>query len=215
MSLQQLLRSGQVWQFSQQPALPRGQATGFAELDSVVGGWPVAQVTELCCHSGCGEVRLLLPYLQAQRRLLVFINPPASLNATFFLQAGIALQQVLEVRGTHTEALWAAEQCLHSGCCQAVLLWQDSLSVSQLKRLQLACQHGQAELFLYRSPLASRLTLPVALSLQLQTQPQGLQLTIQKMRGGWAGQQVWLNWQQQWPMLCIRQQQRPAQALAG
>lgn len=214
MSLQQLLGSGQVWQFSQQPASNTGLPTGFASLDLCFGGWPKAQITELCSLSGCGELRLLLPYLQQQQRLLVFINPPAALNAVFFLQAGIPLQQILELRGNPAESLWAAELCLKSGSCQTLLLWQEQLSLSQFKRLQLACQSGQAELFLYRSPAAARVTLPAALSLQLASHPQGLQLTVRKRRGGWAGQQLLLNWQQQWPTLY--QPHSPSlQALAG
>ena len=45
------------------------------------------------------------------------------------------------------------------------------------------------------------LTLPLALALQLLPQPQGLQLKVLKRRAGWAGQQFYLNWQDEWPEL--------------
>ena len=40
------------------------------------------------------------------------------------------------------EALWAAEQCLKSGACSAVLFWCQSLEVHQVRRFQVAAEAG-------------------------------------------------------------------------
>lgn len=228
MSLQQLLQQGHIWQFKQTGTPITAQhavySTGFAVLDQAIGGWPVQQVIELQCQPGCGELRLLLPYLTRPQltpqqlpqpqRWLVFLNPPARLNTAFLLQNAIAPERVIEIHGSNTEALWAAEQCLKSGCCQTVLLWQQQLQTAQLKRLQLAAVQGQAELFLYRQ-LTTVQQLPVSLSLALQGNPRGLTIRVQKKRGGWAGQQLQLDWSGQWPQLCQSQPVLPLAARAG
>ncbi len=224
MSLQQLRQQGHIWQFKQ--AAKEGEtphpvhATGFAALDQVIGGWPVQQVTELQCLPGIGELRLLLPYLTRQQliqqeRWVVFLNCPARLNAVFFVQNGIRLERVLEINGSDNEALWAAEQCLKSGCCQSILLWHNHLQIAQFKRLQLAAAQGQTELFLYRNAVAKQQHLPVSLSLALTGSPNGLVIRIQKKRGGWAGQQLQVDWSEQWPQLCQLQPVLPFSALAG
>ncbi len=224
MSLQQLRQQGHIWQFK--PAAKEGvtphplHSTGFVALDQVIGGWPLQQVTEFRCQPGSGELRLLLPYLTQQQfiqqeRLLVFLNAPARLNAVFFVQNGIAPERLLEIHGSDKEALWAAEQCLKSGCCQSVLLWQNHLQIAQLKRLQLAAGQGRAELFLYRDVAATQQHLPVSLSLALKGCPNGLLIGVQKRRGGWAGQQLQLDWSGQWPQLCQLPPVLPLSALAG
>jgi cell division inhibitor SulA len=222
MLLQQLRQQGHIWQFKQ-AAVPTAiqqpvYSTGFTVLDQAIGGWPVQQVIELQCRPGCGELRLLLPYLKQQlseqQRWLVFLNSPARLNAAFLLQNGIALERVIEINASGKEALWAAEQCLKSGSCQTVLFWQNHLQIAQLKRLQLAAVQGQAELFLYR-PLNAEQQLPVSLSLSLQGSSSGLQIRVQKRRGGWAGQQLQLHWANEWPQLCLPESVLPLSAQAG
>ena len=54
------------------------------------------------------------------------------------------------------DALWAAEQILRSGCCGALLLWQQHVRSEALRRLHLAAQSGET-LFCLMRPLAAAL----------------------------------------------------------
>lgn len=206
MQLSELKQQGHVWHLSQTPqAHPKNCPTGYTELDLLLGGgWPAQQVIELRTAFGIGEFRLLLPYLQHQtqrNKLLMHINAPAPLHAPFLHSQGLPLWQQLEIRTTEQDALWAAEQCLKSGCCSTVLLWQQTLNIARLKRLQLAAAQGQAELFLLRSAAPTHLSLPVGLSLALHPAPQGIEVRVLKRRGGWPGARQLVNFSQRWPRL--------------
>ncbi len=208
MELAQLKQQGYVWQWQPQSAAAASQAatltSGYPELDQLTGGgWPQHQVTELRSPFGIGELRLLLPYLQQQQagKLQVYLNAPAPLHAPFLAANGFTLAQQLQIQSKPEQALWAAEQCLKSGCCSSVLLWQSELSIARLKRLQLAAAEGQAELFLFRPPHPDQLSLPVALSLQLQPSAQGIQARLLKKRGGWPGAEQDICFSTRWPKL--------------
>lgn len=206
MQLSELKQQGHVWHLSQSPqAAHISNPTGYQELDLLLGGgWPAQQVIELRTTFGIGEFRLLLPYLQHQtkrNKLLVHINAPAPLHAPFLQSQGLPLWQQLEISTKEQDALWAAEQCLKSGCCSTVLLWQQTLNIARLKRLQLAAAEGQAELFLLRSAEPSQLSLPVGLSLALHPAPHGIEVRVLKRRGGWPGARQLVNFSQRWPRL--------------
>ena len=218
MQLSELKQQGHIWHLNQAPRAEQAlYPTGFAELDVLIGGgWPCQQVIELRTPFGIGEFRLLLPYLQQQRQrnlLQVYINAPAQLHAPFLSSQGLPLWQQLEIRAQERDALWAAEQCLKSGCCSTVLLWHQSLNIARLKRLQLAAAEGQAELFLLRLAEPSQLSLPVGLSLALSSAPQGLNVRVLKRRGGWPGAQQLVNFSQRWPRLVQPTQPQSTQQL--
>lgn len=217
MELAQLKQQGYVWQWQSQPAGTTGQAatfsSGYPELDLLTGGgWPQHQVTELRSPFGIGELRLLLPYLQQHRpgKLQIYLNAPAPLYAPFLAANGFTLTQQLQINTSPEQALWAAEQCLKSGCCSTVLLWQSQLNVARLKRLQLAAAEGQAELFLFRRAHPDQLSLPVALSLQLQPSAQGMQVRLLKKRGGWPGAEQNICFRARWPRLVQAASEQPA-----
>lgn len=107
---------------------------------------------------------------------------------------------------TSKDALWAAEQCLQSGCCAAVLLWQIPLKLAQARRLQLAAEHGAASVTLIRRPMDG-LSLPVNLSVKLQAHRQGVQLSVQKRKGGWPAAPFLVDMQNRWPGLCFTTEQ--------
>lgn len=206
MQLSELKQQGHVWHLNQLPLAQHAlHSTGYKELDLLLGGgWPTQQVIELRTTFGIGEFRLLLPYLQHQtqrNKLFVHINAPANLYAPFLSNQGLPLWQQLEIRAKEPDALWAAEQCLKSGCCSTVLLWQQSMNIARLKRLQLAAAEGQAELFLLRTSEANQLSLPVGLSLALYPAPKGLEVRVLKRRGGWPGARQLINFSQRWPRL--------------
>lgn len=218
--LEQLTRRQLVWQGSNQQAAYQTVASGYAELDrQLAGGFPATGLIDIKTAPGIGELRLLLPFLQQQqrssKRLVVLISPPAEPCADMFCAAGIVLSQLLIITPkTSKEALWAAEQCLQSGCAVAVLLWQVPVTLAQARRLQLAAEQGMASLILLRQVHTS-LSLPVNLSLTLTAHPQGVLLSVHKRKGGWPARPFLVDMQQRWPVLCFRQPHSHAERKAG
>jgi protein ImuA len=205
--LEQLARRQLVWQGNSQHTAYQAVSSGYTELDQqLAGGLPASGLIDIQTVQGIGELRLLLPYLQQQHssgRLLVLISPPAMPCADMLAAAGIVLSQLVIITPkTGKEALWAAEQCLQSGCCASVLLWQAALKLAQARRLQLAAEQGAASLVLLRRP-ATGLSLPVNLSLELKPHRQGLHLSVHKRKGGWPGSAFVLDMQSRWPALCF------------
>src|SRR5690554_6581547 len=188
--------------------------TGLPQLDHKLGGGlPVQGVIDVRSLRGIGELRLFLPSLaetQNSGRLCVFIAPPWQLYAEGLAAAGLNLAQVLLVRpGTDAESLWASEQSLKSGACGAVILWQDTMTLHQARRLQLATQQGQAQLVLLRSSQAP--TLPASLCLQLTAHSRGLMVNVLKRRGGWPLSEFLLDLHSHWPELTLRPETRRCQ----
>lgn len=190
--LAELLSQGRVWQgrdaaIAGQPTI----ATGFAELDVLLpgGGWPTQGLIELLLDQpGAGELSLLLPAVQALMQelsgWLLWISPPFIPYAPGLLQAGIAVEQVLVVgQGDAKGALWAAEQGLKSGACAAVLLYQELLSASQTRRLQLAQAAARQLLFVVRPVHCLSQPSPASLRLQLQPDDDGVFVRVCKCRG--------------------------------
>ncbi|MEH8015644.1 translesion DNA synthesis-associated protein ImuA [Rheinheimera muenzenbergensis] len=205
--LAQLARRQLLWHGNSQQAAYQAVATGYSELDQqLAGGFPASGLIDIQTELGIGELRLLLPYLQQQHslgRLLVLISPPAEPCADMLAAAGISLSQLVIITPkTSKEALWATEQCLQSGCCAVVLLWQPLLKLALARRLQLAAEQGAASLVLLRRPAAG-LSLPVNLSLELKPHRQGLQLRVHKRKGGWPTADFVLDMQKHWPALYL------------
>ncbi|MGQ9425527.1 translesion DNA synthesis-associated protein ImuA [Gilvimarinus sp. F26214L] len=198
--LEQLLELPNVWQASRVRRLKSVLATGYSELDAQLhdSGWPDNATTELLLpQPGIGELRLVLPGLRQAQRLrpwLAFIAPPHLPYAAALIQHSINPEGVLVVTPqSPKDLLWAAEQCLQSGCCGAVLTWAmgTELSTQQLRRLQQAAHQGQCWHTLFRATRAQRQPSPSALRIQLNPGAQGLlQVDILKQRGGWSGQSL-------------------------
>ncbi|SEH80149.1 Uncharacterized conserved protein [Rheinheimera pacifica] len=209
--LEQLARRQLVWQGNSQHTAYQAVSSGYAELDQqLAGGFPASGLIDIQTGPGIGELRLLLPYLQQQQssgRLLVLISPPAQPCADMLCAAGIVLSQLVIVTPkTSKDALWAAEQCLQSGCCASVLLWQVPLKLAQARRLQLAAEQGAASVILLRRPMDG-LSLPVNLSIKLQPHRQGVLLSVQKRKGGWPAAPFLVDMQNRWPGLCFTTEQ--------
>ena len=138
--LKQLHHQGKIWSADQVKNVVETIDSGYPELNqNLNGGLPRQGVIEVQTINGIGELRLFLPYLlnllqaelaqHQQSRQIVFIAPPAQVNALMLLQASIPLENLLIISSQKPEeSLWAAEQCLKSGCCFAVLLWQQFFS---------------------------------------------------------------------------------------
>jgi len=165
-------------------------STGFPQLDAALpgSGWPTGSLAELLpSHEGIGELRILGPALATLARAgkrLAWIAPPYLPYAPALAAAGIDLAQVLIVRTrTARDALWAAEQALHSAACGAVLVWPPAVKYVALRRLQLAAERSYAMTMLFRSPDVASEPSPAVLRLGLHTAAGGLAVQILKRRG--------------------------------
>jgi cell division inhibitor SulA/protein ImuA len=181
------------------PALWRGRSaaqvatwpTGFPALDTGLpgGGWPRAGLVEILTpRLGVGELHLLIPVLSRLAKLtparwIAWIAPPFEPFAPALAARGVALERQLIVR---TGApLWAMEQALGSGACEAALAWvQGQARPRSLRRLQLATARGRTLGFVFRSAAAARETSPAELRLAVAARGNGVEVVLIKSRGG-------------------------------
>lgn len=181
------------------------QPSGFTPLDQLLGGGlPRVGVCRIRSTPGIGELRLLLPCLLSETaKLSVFISPPGSTYPDFWQAREVAAEQLLSIETQSVpQKLWAARECLQSGCCNAVILWQEAIRLSDVKRLQLAAAKGQSCLWIMQAQ-PTTLSLPLTLSLRLQARAKGLEVSITKRKGGWPAGPVCIGWQQLWPDLAL------------
>ncbi|MCJ0973264.1 translesion DNA synthesis-associated protein ImuA [Pseudomonas sp. PS1] len=189
-SLDHLLDARRLWRGQRSTAALSTQPTGHAALDAALpgGGWPIAALSELLiATTGIGELRLLWPTLArltTRGERVVLIAPPYLPFPPAWLSAGVDLRQLSLVRAMGQEALWAAEQCLRSGSCGAVLCWPQQADDRSLRRLQVAAETGQTLAFAYRPLRESVNPSPAALRLAIESHP--AQVRILKCRGGLA-----------------------------
>ncbi len=199
-SLADILADARVWKLkdtaaaSTRPVWPTGRSSLDARLPG--GGWPTASLVEVLLDAaGLGEIQLFLPALvESQRRTdgeapwLVWIAPPHEPFAPALAQQGIELGRLLVVRpATATEALWAAEQCLSSGVCAAVLLWLKGTDDRWLRRLKLAAEAGGALGVLFRPERHRFESSPATLRLLLTQGEHAPHLELIKVQGGRPG----------------------------
>jgi hypothetical protein len=189
-ALEAVLQHPGIWRrsASAQPHV-RALATGLAELDAILpgGGWPCGALTEILFeYDGIGELALLMPALAqiTQRgQRVVFVAPPYIPYAPALEAAGLDLRQVVQIQAPPNDGAWSAEQCLRSGSCGAVLSWLETADYTQLRRLQLAAESGDALAFLFRPARAASKTSPAALRLQLHNDKHQTDIEILKCRG--------------------------------
>ncbi|WP_241382633.1 translesion DNA synthesis-associated protein ImuA [Pseudomonas aeruginosa] len=190
-ALSALLDARRIWKG--QSAVPAGSSlpTGHARLDALLpgGGWPEHALSEILhARDGVGELQLLMPTLarltQAQRRV-VLVGAPYVPYPQAWLAAAVDLRHLVLLQASGRDALWAAEQCLRSGSCAAVLCWPQQADDRALRRLQVAAESGQALGFAYRPPCAKRSTLRRQ-RYACASKPAPPRLRILKCRGGLA-----------------------------
>lgn len=187
-ALDTLLQQRQVWK-GQPLGLPVNiQPTGYANLDGALpaGGWPDSALSEILhAHDGIGELQLLWPTLarlNAAGERVMLVAPPFIPYVPAWQAAGINQRQLVMVDATGDQALWAAEQCLRSGCFGAVICWPQRAGDRAMRRLQVAAETGETLAFAYRSLAEVLNPSPAALRLIMDGAPG--QVRILKARGG-------------------------------
>ena len=190
-SLDGLISERRVWRGQSAVTTPAiEQPTGWPALDAVLPtrGWPDGALSELLLPAdGIGELQLLWPALarlsQPKDGVIALIAPPYHPYPPAWHAAGVRLGalQIIHTK-TPRDALWAAEQCLRSGACNAVLCWPQQADDRALRRLQVAAETGQALGFAFRPLKAAVNPSPAALRIALDSMPR--QLRVLKCRGG-------------------------------
>ena len=176
-ALDSLFNAGRVWKGRPAAAPASPQPTGHAALDAVLptGGWPEAALTEiLIAAQGLGELQLLWPSLarlSAAGERIVLVAPPFVPYPQAWQNAGVDVRQLSIIQAGERDALWAAEQCLRSGSCGAVLCWPQQADDRALRRLQVAAESGQTLAFAYRPLETARNPSPAALRIAVQGRP--------------------------------------------
>ncbi len=190
-SLDGLISQRRVWRGQSSAVTPAFEhPTGWPALDAVLPmhGWPDAALSELLLPAdGIGEMQLLWPALarlsQPRDGVIALIAPPYHPYPPAWHAAGVRLGALQVIRTkTPRDALWAAEQCLRSGACNAVLCWPQQADDRALRRLQVAAETGQALGFAFRPMKAAVNPSPAALRIALDASPR--QLRVLKCRGG-------------------------------
>ena len=175
------------------PAVP----TGFAVLDRELpgGGWPAGALTEILgLREGIGELQLVLPALASLSRRggrIVWLATPHLPYAPALAGAGIDLGQLSVVRAPgRRDSLWAAEQVLRAGSCDALLAWFRDLRYAELRRLAVASEASRAFCALFRPLQAAREPSPACLRIELEPIEGKLAARILKRRGAPAAAPV-------------------------
>ncbi|HEX4648551.1 MAG TPA: translesion DNA synthesis-associated protein ImuA [Steroidobacteraceae bacterium] len=185
--LARLLEHPAIWR-GRSAARPEGLPTGFAALDACLPdkGWPRAGLIEILVpRFGSGELYLLLPALAALTRAhsprwCVWVAPPLMPFAPALASGGIALDRVAVVSGGRP--LWAFEQALGSGACDAALAWARGPKAREIRRLQLAAERGRTLGVLFRPRRAAREASAAVLRLALEPTSQGVRVELLKGR---------------------------------
>jgi hypothetical protein len=170
-----------------------GLPTGFAALDEQLPGkgWPRSGLIEiLVARFGSGELSLLAPALAALTRAAaarwcLWVAPPLMPFAPALVSRGIVLERVAVVSGAHP--LWAFEQALGSGACDAALAWARRPQPRALRRLQLAAERGRTLGVLFRPRGAVRQPPTAVLRLGLEPAASGMRVMLLKARSACRG----------------------------
>ena len=187
-----LLEHPAIWR-GRSAARRSGLSTGFAALDEHLPdhGWPRTGLIEiLVARFGSGELTVLVPALAALTRAAaarwcVWVSPPLVPFAPALAARGVILDRVAVVAGA--KPLWALEQTLGSGACDAVLGWVRQPKPRDTRRLQLAAERGRTLGVLFRPQRAAREASAALLRLAIEPSAAGIRLTLIKGRSAWRG----------------------------
>ena len=187
-----LLEHPAIWR-GRSAARRSGLSTGFAALDEHLPdkGWPRTGLIEiLISRFGSGELPLFMPALAAltsaaAARWCVWVAPPLVPFAPALASCGVRLDRVAVVGGERP--LWAFEQTLGSGACDAVLGWVRQPKPRDIRRLQLAAERGRTLGVLFRPRGAARAASAAVLRLSVEPLAAGVRLTLIKGRSAWRG----------------------------
>ena len=187
-SLQSLIDAGHLWKGETSINQSITQ-TGYQSIDQALtsGGWPAHMLIELLTdqHQQL-PMQCVLPTWQkyCEARWLALINPPNQPCAEGLLQAGLNIERFDVIYTKPKDTAWCLEQICRSSVMYSVLAWDNqSFTSTQLRRLQLACQYGQTQLFLVRNIRNKAGTSPAPVRVKLTSDRGNFTVEILKQPG--------------------------------
>lgn len=217
-SLRPLFDAGRLWQGASTLDIPT-HPTGFSALDTALsgGGWPAHMLIELLTDCPASlPIQCILPSWQQHQdtRWIALINPPAMPSAEGFQHAGLNPEQI-DVIDAGEDTAWTLEQLSRSPVMHSLLAWcPKPWSHTQLRRLQLACQQGETQLFLIRELSCAQQPSPAPVRIQLKKHRRHLAINILKQPGRQASQRIQISAHVPWtdaPPPRTRQTTQPQQ----
>ena len=187
-ALDTLMRERPVWRGRSPAPVPAGVSTRQARLDAALPGqgWIAQGLNEILLpDAGLGELELVWPALArlaSTNAPVVLVAPPYVPYPPAWHAAGVRLDALHVVHADPRDALWAAEQCMRSGSCGAVLCWPSTDDDRPLRRLQVAAEAGRCLGFAFRPARAALNPSPAPLRIALEASPVR-QLRVLKCRG--------------------------------
>ena len=200
-ALQTLLQNPAIWRGGEpaRVALP-SIATGFSTLDRELpgGGWPRGSIAEVLNErAGIGELSLFAPALanlSTESGWLMLIAARWIPYAPALAARGVRLSNLVVVNTqSDKDTMWAAEQCLRTGNCPAVLVWPHALDDRGLRRLQLAAEAGGSFAALFGDASRATPSSPAPLRIRLGGEQNRLSVKILKRRGSGLTPTLWLD----------------------
>ncbi len=187
-TLKPLFETGRLWQGHSAPQFPVS-CSGFTILNQQLtgGGWPAHMLIEwLTDEPVCAPMTLAMATWRQQRdaRSLVLLNPPHWPSAEGLWQQGIQPARVDIIQAQSADAGWCLEQLAKADSVASILAWDTAhFETTALRRLQLACQHGNTQLFLVRSPEVRSRPSPAPVRAYLSAHTKGVSLELFKQPG--------------------------------
>ncbi len=164
--------------------------TGYTVLDDLLGGGlPSKGLVRVRSLSGIGELSVFHQVLadNPNEKLISIINCPGNIHAAWLHQYHIDAEHVRLIRPEQPkDILWSAEQCLKSEACHIVVLWINSLTPRQARRLQVAASQHNTLCLMLESQHVARCALPLTLDMRISSTPTGLHIQIDKHVGAQA-----------------------------
>lgn len=202
-SLRPLFDAGRLWKGNATLTLPVTE-TGLALLNTVLtgGGWPAHMLIEwLTDQPESLPIQCALSTWRYHQddRWLVLVNPPHRPCAEALLQQGLNIQRVDCIQAADAESAWCLEQLAQSACIASIVAWRTtSYHNTQLRRLQLACQQGQTQLFLVRDSATRTQASPAPVRVQLHQDQDRFAVEVFKQPGASARPPVWISHALEW-----------------
>ena len=154
--LRPLFDAGKLWQGDTKTRFEVTDS-GFIELNQALKGhgWPAHMLSEILTEEfdtipiQCA----LAPWnMQLDTRWFALVNPPYKPCAERLMQENIKPEKLDVIQTSKQDMPWCLEQLARASSTKSILAWeQDTLTQTQLRRLQLGCQQGETQLFFVRN----------------------------------------------------------------
>lgn len=186
--LRPLFDAGKLWQGNTETTIEVTD-TGFPELNAQLcsQGWPAHMLIEFLtddCFSAPIQCALATWRSQQDARWIAFVNPPLTPCTERLMQEGIDTEKVDIIHVANDQLAWCLEQITLAESTRSVIAWEtETLTSTQLRRLQLACQRGHTQLFLIRQPAHRHQASPAPVRAKIDPSVTGFEITIFKQPG--------------------------------